>query len=160
MSPIAAPFDRFEGVVKPEWMDLNGHMNLAYYLVLFDHALDLACAEWDLDWVYTKRTNHGTFAVETHTLYEQELMAGDRVRVRTWLLGVDAKRVHIGHELFRAADMVRSACWEVMMLHVDLGTRKVVPWPEEQLRLLEATAAAHRATGLPDWVGRKVRTLG
>ena len=44
-----APYDRFQGEVKPEWIDLNGHMNLAYYIVLFDQAFDLLLAEWDLD---------------------------------------------------------------------------------------------------------------
>ena len=77
-----APYDRFEGEVKSEWIDLNGHMNLAYYIVLFDQTFDLILAEWDLDWEYTKRTNQGLFAVETHTLYEQELVAGAAVRVR------------------------------------------------------------------------------
>jgi acyl-CoA thioester hydrolase len=66
--------------VKSEWFDLNGLMYLAYYIVLFDQAFDLILAEWDRDWEYTKRTNQGLFAVETHTLYEQELVAGAAVR--------------------------------------------------------------------------------
>ena len=59
------PYARFQGEVKPEWIDPNGHMNLAYYIVLFDHAFDLILAEWDLDWAYTKRTRQSLFAVET-----------------------------------------------------------------------------------------------
>ena len=151
------PFAEFEGAVKPEWIDPNGHMNLAYYLVLFDHALDRLCVAWDLDWAYTKRTNAGMFAVETHTLYEQELLEGDRVRVHSWALAVDAKRVHVAQEMFRLPDMTRAACWEAMMLHVDLASRKVVPWPQPQRALIAAAVSAHAAVPPPNWVGRHVR---
>ncbi len=156
MEDFPTPFDRFEGVVKPEWIDPNGHMNLAYYLVMFDHALDLISAEWDLDWAYTKRENCSPFAAETHTLYEQELLEGEPVRIHSWVLAVDAKRVHIAQEMYRAHDMRRACCWEAVMLHVDLGSRKVVPWPAPQRRRLEETAAAHARVAPPDWVGRKV----
>ena len=152
-----APFIGHRALVKPEWIDLNGHMNLAYYLVICDHALDLVCAAWDLDWAYTKRTNHGTFAAETHTLYEQELLEGDEVRVDTWVIGADAKRVHVAHELYRVADGARACCWEALMLHVDLGRRKVVPFPAAQYEAVTAAAAAHAAAGLPDWTGRRVQ---
>jgi acyl-CoA thioester hydrolase len=152
-----APFRGYETAVKPEWIDFNGHMNLAYYLVICDHALDLICAAWDLDWAYTRRTDHGTFAAETHTLYEQELLEGDRVSVHTWVIGADAKRFHVAHELYRASDNARACCWEALMLHVDLGQRKVVPMPQTQLDAVMAAAAAHAEAGLPDWTGRRVQ---
>ncbi|MBS0640480.1 MAG: thioesterase family protein [Proteobacteria bacterium] len=152
---LEVPFTRYQGVVKPEWIDLNGHMNLAYYIVLFDEAFDLLLAEWDLDWEYTKRTGLGLFAVEAHTLYEQELLEGETVRVHSWVIEMDAKRLHVAHEMYRASDMQRAACSESMNLHVDLNTRKVTPWPEAQRRALEAAAMAHRGAA-PDWVGRRV----
>jgi acyl-CoA thioester hydrolase len=132
-------------------------MNLAYYMVIFDHALDAICAAWDLDWAYTKRTNHGTFAAETHTLYEQELLEGDRVRVATWVVGADAKRVHVAQEIHRIADGARACCWEAVMLHVDLGSRRVVPFPPAQAATVVAWAVAHATAGLPEWIGRKVQ---
>jgi acyl-CoA thioester hydrolase len=143
--------------VKSEWIDLNGHMNLAYYIVLFDQAFDLILAEWDLDWEYTKRTNKGLFAVETHTLYEQELVAGAAVRVRSWVIDVDSKRLHVAHEMYRASDMRRAACIETLNLHADLENRRVTPWPEAQRWALDAAALAHRDAGLPEWVGRRVQ---
>ena len=152
---IEVPFDRFRGVVKPEWIDLNGHMNLAFYVMLFDQAFDLLLAEWDLDWAYTKRTGLGLFAVEAHILYEQELLEGEDVAVRTWVVEADAKRLHVAHEMYRAADMARAACSESMNVHVDLAARKMIPWPETQREALAAAAAAH-AGAAPDWVGRKV----
>lgn len=152
-----APYDRFEGEVKSEWIDLNGHMNLAYYIVLFDQAFDLILAEWNLDWEYTKRTNQGLFAVETHTLYEQELVAGAAVRVRSWVIDVDSKRLHVAHEMYRASDMRRAACIETLNLHVDLENRRVTPWPEAQRSAMDAAALAHCEAGLPEWVGRRVQ---
>ena len=94
-----APYDRFVGEVKPEWVDLNAIiMNLAYYVVLFDYAFDLILAEWDLDWSYTKRTSQSLFAVESHTLYERELLVGEKVRVHSWVIAIDGKKLHIAHE--------------------------------------------------------------
>jgi acyl-CoA thioester hydrolase len=152
-----SPYDRFQGEVQAEWIDPNGHMNLAYYVVLFDHAFDLILAEWDLDWAYTKRTRQSLFAVETHTLYEQELLAGETVRVHSWVIGADDKRLHIAHEMYRAVDMRRAACLEAMNLHVDLDNRKVTPWPKRQRRALEEAALAHSAVPRPKWVGRNVQ---
>jgi acyl-CoA thioester hydrolase len=152
-----APYDRFQGEVKPEWIDLNGHMNLAYYIVLFDQAFDLILAEWDLDWEYTKRTNQALFAVETHTLDEQELVVRAAVRVRSWVIDVDSKRLHVAHEMYRASDMRRAACIETLNLHADLENRRVTPWPEAQRSALDAAALAHRDAGLPEWVGRRVQ---
>ncbi len=152
---VEVPFTRFRGVVKPEWIDLNGHMNLAYYVKLFDEAFDLLLAEWDLDWEYTKRTNLGMFAVEAHILYQQELLVDETAVVHSWVVDADAKRLHVAHEMYRASDMARAACSESMNVHVDLGTRRVTPWPDKQRLALEAAKAAH-AGATPDWVGRKV----
>ncbi len=156
--PAGEPFDRFEGTVKPEWIDPNGHMNLAYYVVLFDNAVTALCEACDLDWDYTGRTNNGVFAAETHTRYERELLLGERVRVHTWVLGVDAKRMHLALEMLRLPDLRRAATMEMMYLHVDLGTRRVAPWPTDQRGRIEALATAH-AGCVPDWVGRRVMPL-
>jgi acyl-CoA thioester hydrolase len=96
------------------------------------------------------------FAVETHTLYEQELLAGETVRVHAWVIEVDTKRLHIAQEMYRLVDMRKAACCEALNLHVDLDSRKVVPWPDRQRIALETAAAAHGTLRRPDWVGRKV----
>ena len=86
-----APFDQYRGEVLPEWIDANNHMNLAYYTVLFDYATDALFDAIGIGRQYKDSTNHGTFAVETHNLYERELMLGDRVRIATQILGMDRK---------------------------------------------------------------------
>src|SRR5207248_7761152 len=125
-----APFDHYRGEVLPEWIDANDHMNLAYYIVLFDYATDALFDALGIGRQYKDSTNHGTFAAETHNLYERELRVGERVRVRTQILAADSKRLHLAHEMFVIAGGQRAATQELMYLHVDLAARRVVPFPD------------------------------
>ncbi len=152
---IAAPFADFEGEVRPEWIDSNGHLNLAYYVVLFDQGTDAVYDAMGIGAAY-RPTGHGTFAAETHTLYAQELVLGDRVRVTSQIIGLDGKRLHLAHEMHRIADGRLAAAQEILFLHVDLRLRRVVPWLAPVLPRLQAAAAAHAALAMPDWVGRRI----
>src|ERR1700739_3534192 len=96
-----APFDCYHGEVRPEWIDHNGHMNLAYYTVLFDYATDLMFDELDPGLAYRRRTDLGTFVTETHNRYERELLVGDKVRVTIQILLANDKRLHLAHEMYR-----------------------------------------------------------
>jgi len=155
-----APFDRYQGEVLPEWIDANGHMNLAYYIVLFDYATDLLFDAIDIGRTYKEATNHGTFVAETHNLYERELLVGERVRITTQILGADGKRLHLAHEMFSRASGSRAATQELMYLHIDLGARRVVPWLPEAHGRVAAATAAHRRLGRPDWAGRRIAMPG
>ena len=152
----AVPFDSGVVEVKPEWIDANGHMNLAYYTVAFDLATDVLFEVFDCSYPYKDRTGFGTFAVETHNMYEAELLLGEKARMVTWVLGVDAKRVHLAHEMYRLDDGRRAATQELMYLHVDLTLRKVAPWPDDVRARIEAAHAAHATGARPDWVGRRI----
>jgi acyl-CoA thioester hydrolase len=153
---IPAPFDQYEGEVQPEWIDANGHMNLAYYVVLFDYATDMLFETIGIGRRYKDATNHGTFVVETHNLYERELLAGERVRVATQILGADSKRLHLAHEMFSLSGGERAATQELMYLHIDLSARRVVPWLPEVHEQVAAAATAHARLPGPDWAGRRI----
>ncbi len=153
---IPAPFDCYRGEVVPEWIDLNGHMNLAYYTVLFDYATDLLFETIGIGRAYKRETNHGTFVVETHNLYEHELLAGEQVRVATQIIAADDKRLHLAHEMFRLAGDRRAATQELMFLSIDLGLRRVVPFLPIVRSKVVAAAAAHAVLPRPDWVGRRL----
>lgn len=153
---IAAPFDRYRGEVLAKWIDANGHMNLAYYTVLFDYAADLLFEAIGVGHSYKRATNHGTFVVETHNLYERELLVGERVRVVSQILGADGKRLHLAHEMFRLADGQRAAMQELMFLSIDLSRRRVVPFLDEARKRVTAAAAAHAHLPAPHWAGRHV----
>jgi acyl-CoA thioester hydrolase len=155
-----APFNRYQGGVLPEWIDANGHMNLAYYIVLFDYATDTLFNAIGIGLDYKDRTNHGTFVAETHNLYERELLVGERVRIATQILGSDDKRLHLAHEMFSLATDQRAATQELMYLHIDLGARRVVPWLPEARERVDAAAAAHAGLVRPHWAGRHIAMAG
>lgn len=157
---IPAPYARYQGEVLPEWIDWNGHLNLAYYVVLFDKATDLLFDELGLGLDYRRDTDHGTFVAETHNRYERELLVGERVSVATQIVAADDKRLHIAHEMFRLKDGLRAATQELMFLHVDLKARRVTPFPPDLKARVHAAAAAHAHLPRPDWVGRRVAMPG
>ena len=153
---IPAPFARFRGEVLPEWIDYNGHMNLAYYTVLFDQATDILFDELGLGLDYRQERKLGTFVAETHNLYERELLVGAQVRVATQIIAADDKRLHLGHQMFAVDGGHRCATQELMFLHVDLAARRVSPFPPDMYERVSAAAAAHAALPRPDWIGRRI----
>jgi acyl-CoA thioester hydrolase len=159
-APFPAPFDRFRGEVLPEWIDYNGHMNLAYYTVLFDQATDILFDELGLGLDYRRDRQLGTFVAETHNRYERELLVGAGVRVATQILGLDDKRLYLGHEMFALDGGHRTATQELMFLHVDLAARRVSPFPGDLYARVSAAAAAHADLPRPDWIGRRIAMPG
>jgi acyl-CoA thioester hydrolase len=150
------PLPRHETRVRPEWIDSNGHMNLACYVVVFDQATDALFDALDIGTAYRARSGNSCFVAETHTLYEREVTEGEPVRVGTRLLGVDAKRLHFAHEMHHAASGERLALHELLCLHIDMARRRTAPWPEDRRAALEAAVAAERALPTPRGVGRRV----
>jgi acyl-CoA thioester hydrolase len=145
-----------EGSVLPEWIDANGHMNLAYYVVLFDQATDVVYEALGVGQAYRDATGNSTFTAETHTLYDREVLVGERVRIVTRLLGVDAKRIHYFHEMFHAEGGHRVAAQELMGLHIDLRVRRVAPFPADLLGRLQAAVQAQAGEPLPEGIGRRI----
>jgi acyl-CoA thioester hydrolase len=146
----------YEDVVRPEWIDSNGHMNLAYYVVVFDLATDRFYTTLGIGDAYRDATGNSCFTAETHTVYEREVHLGDRLLVRTWLLGVDTKRVHYFHELFHVESGERSAVQELMALHIDMRIRRVALFPEERQAALKRMVAQYAPEVLPKGAGRRI----
>lgn len=147
------PLCIYNSTVAPEHIDYNGHMNVAYYVLLFDEATDAYKTHVGLDTDYRKRTNCSTFAAELHVTYLKELKLGDRIRVETLLLDHDTKRHHFIHSMFNEADDSRCALMEVMSLHVDLNTRRVTPFPEDVQKQITALYDSHRQLQRPEQTG-------
>jgi acyl-CoA thioester hydrolase len=150
------PLPQHETRVRPEWIDSNGHMNLAYYIVVFDQATDVAFDALDIGPAYRARTGNSCFVAETHTLYEREVTEGEPVRVATRLLAAGAKRLHLVHEMRHAVSGERLALHELLCLHIDMAARRSTPWPEEKRAALEAAVAAEAVLPIPRGVGRRV----
>lgn len=138
----AAPFRAGEMAVEPQWIDYNGHLNMAFYNVLFDRAVDQAYLTLGMGEDYLKATNNSFFTAEAHVTYLNELNAGDMVTITFQLLDHDEKRAHYFQEMYRA-DGALAATSEQMSLHVDLDTRRVAPFPPAILARLKAMRRAH-----------------
>jgi len=143
-------------VVPPEWIDYNGHMNMAYYLLAFDHASDRLFDLLDLGIAYRKRADHGLFTLEAHATYERELRLGDPLSFTTQLLDYDAKRIHYFHWMYHATEGYLAATNELICLHVDLSARRAAPLPTDALARLEGLMAAHRPLPRPPQAGRLI----
>lgn len=142
-----------DGVVKPEWIDYNGHMNVAYYVLAFDLAIDALWARIGITDEYIRDTRGSTFAVETHVTYQEELKEGEPYFVAMQLLAYDEKRIHHFQRMYHAEKRYLAATAEWMSLHVDLNIRKVTQWPESVLEALADIAAIQGNGSNPEEAG-------
>lgn len=156
MSEPAAPFDAYRDVVRPEWIDHNQHMNMGYYLVVFDLATDAFLRWAGLDDAHRAAREVTTFCLEAHVTYHREVRAGDPLRFTTLLLAHDAKRLHYIHGMYHATDGYLAATNELMSLHVSRRTRRAAPMAAEVLARLARIQAAHDALSRPPQAGRRI----
>ena len=154
---FAAPFVSSVMRLEPQWIDYNGHLNVAYYNVLFDRAVDELYELLGLGPDYLQTHKHSTMVVEAHVRYVRELKLEDPVRVTMQLLDYDAKRVHLYEELRHASENWLSATSENMTLSVDMTTKKVAPFKQHVLARLEDLKAAHAGMPRPHAAGRSVK---
>lgn len=153
---FSAPFERHVEPVRPEWIDYNGHMNVAFYVLAFDNATDTLFEAIDFGTAWRKRAQRSFFAVEGHVRYLAELTLGDDMAIGTQILNVDAKRLHFFHTLHNRATGTLCATMEIMALHVDLGSRRAVEFAQGDRARIDAFAKAHAHLPLPDGAGRAV----
>jgi acyl-CoA thioester hydrolase len=151
---IDGPLDAYRDVVRAEWIDSNEHMNVGYYLVVFDLATDEFMRWVGLDTAHRRARRVTTFCLEAHVTYHKEVRQGDPLRFTTQLLGHDAKRLHYIHAMYHARDQYLVATNELMSLHVAVETRRSTPMAPEILARLAAIQAAHDALPRPPQVGR------
>ncbi len=156
MPEIEAPFDRYRDVVRPEWIDGNEHMNVGYYLVVFDLATDEFFAWVGLGGEHRRVHRVTTFCLEAHVTYHREVRAGDPLRFTTQLLGHDEKRIHYLHAMYHATDGYLAATNELMSLHVSQATRRAAPMAPEILARLGAIQTAHDRLPRPAQAGRRI----
>ncbi|MGH1577626.1 thioesterase family protein [Planktotalea sp.] len=153
--PNNAPHRSSLQTVQPQWIDHNGHLNMAYYNVLFDRGADELFAEFGFDPDYIARTGHSTFSAEFHVCYLRELHEGDQVYVTSQLLDFDEKRFHFFQELYHE-DGWLSATGEGLGLHIDMSGPRVAPMSAETYATLKKLHAQHSKLPYPERAGRKI----
>jgi acyl-CoA thioester hydrolase len=151
-----APFVSSVMMVEPAWIDYNGHLNMAYYNVLFDRAVDEVYELLGVGEPYVTKHRHSFFTAEVHLRYLRELHSGDPVRVTFQLLDFDAKRVHYFEQLFHASEGWVSATSENLALHVSLDDKKTAAFPPDVTKRLAQMKASHTKLPCPEAVGARI----
>lgn len=127
-----------KGRVKTEWTDYNGHMNLAFYIHLFDTAWEVMLEKFNMGEESSITQKKSTFAVESHTTYDQEVKDGEEVNINLIFLDHDKKRIVYKLEMIHYEKKYLAATSEVLSLYVDLNHRKVTEFEQEKSNLMDS----------------------
>ena len=144
-----APFLSSVMQIEPQWIDYNGHLNMAYYNVMMDRAIDEMWLQLGIGPTYMKERHGSTFTAECHVRYLREIHLGDPVQVTVYLLAADEKRIHTFEELRHATEGWISATSENMTLHIDMNARKVAPFPPDIQARIRDVVNSHAACRVP-----------
>lgn len=147
----------YEGKVLPEWIDANNHMNVAYYMLAFDQAVDGLWARFGISEEYIRERHSSTFAVESHMTFQGEMNLDEAFIVTGQILAYDAKRIHQFQRMYHRDKGYLAATGEWLNLHVDMRTRRVAPWPDDILAAIDVQAKAQGEWGVPAELGRRMR---
>jgi acyl-CoA thioester hydrolase len=145
-----------EITVQPEWIDYNGHTNMAYYVVMFDRATDVLFDALGIGQSYRRHTGHSMYALESHITYARETRLGDRLRITARLINADTKRIHFFLRMATAEDDKQVATFEMVVLHVAIANPRAAPFPAAHQKRIDAMLAQHRTLPLPHEIGRQV----
>ena len=150
------PFRSSVMQIEPQWIDYNGHLNMAYYNVMFDRAIDQMWLQLGIGPTYMKERHGSTFTAECHVRYLREIHLGDPVQVSVWLLEADDKRLHTFEEMRHGTEGWLSATSENMSLHMDMKARRVAAFPPDIQQRIAGVAEAHSGLPRPEGIGRNV----
>ena len=152
---IPVPFSLYEITVPAEWTDYNRHLTESAYLLIMGESSDAFFRFLGVDDAY-RQEGRSLYTVETHLRNLREAHEGEHLRLTIQVLGIDAKRLHILHEMYSVTDgLVATA--EQMLLHVDMRAGKAIAFPGHIARRLREIRTAHAALPVPAYVGRSIR---
>ena len=124
-------------IIKKEWTDYNNHMNMAYYVLVFDQIWEIILEKFKMGEQSAKTTNMSTMVVETHTTYNNEVKEGDEVEIDLTFLDHDKKRLHFKMEMIEKSSKKLAATLEMLSLYIDLNQRKVAEFEQEKVKLMD-----------------------
>ena len=125
-----------EKILK-EWTDYNGHLNVAYYVRVFDIAADIMLDNFKMGGESAKKDKKSTFVVEMHTHYNQEVKLGEEVETHLTYTDHDKKRIYYKLSMFHKEKKYLAATNEVLSLYVDLNQRKVVEFDSDRVKIMD-----------------------
>ena len=124
-------------IIKKEWTDYNNHMNMAYYVLVFDQIWEKILGKFKMGEQSAKTTNMSTMVVETHTTYNNEVKEGDEVEINLTFFDHDKKRLHFKMEMIEKSSKKLSATLEMLSLYIDLNKRNVAEFEDEKVKLMD-----------------------
>lgn len=142
--------------IKPEYIDPNGHMNVGYYGVIFDLALDLPWMKLGMDYSLIQKEGKSSFALESHLTYQKEVKEGEPVTFTFQLLDHDEKRMHYFMTMRHATEGWLASTSEQISMCVDMKARKSTAWPLDVQERIRALFEVHRQRPRPPEAGRTV----
>ena len=142
--------------VAPDWVDYNGHLRDAYYLLIFSHATDALMDAMGLDAAGREASGHSLFTLECHLNFLHEVKADAQLEVRVRFLALDTKRLHLHFGLYREGETELLAASEQLLLHVDLAGPKSAPFAPAVHDWLATRLAAQHDEPWPEHVGRVI----
>ena len=124
-------------IIKKEWTDYNNHMNMAYYVLVFDQIWEIILEKFKMGEQSAKSTKMSTMVVETHTTYNNEVKEGDEVEINLTFFDHDKKRLHFKMEMIEKSSKKLSATLEMLSLYIDLNKRRVAEFEDEKVKLMD-----------------------
>jgi len=124
-------------IIKKEWTDYNNHMNMAYYVLVFDQLWEIILEKFKMGEQSAKTTNMSTMVVETHTTYNSEVKEGDEVEINLTFFDHDKKRIHFKMEMIEKSSKKLSATLEMLSLYIDLNKRRVAEFEDKKVKLMD-----------------------
>lgn len=151
-TPIICPQQR----VEAGWIDYNGHLNMAFYHVMFDRAVDHVYDLLGIGAEYVSASDGSCFTMEVHVNYLNELVVDDPVIINFQLLDADSKRLHFFQEMRHAESNELAATSEQLALHVDMRQRASAPFPDRLKDGIAALLQQHNRLPVPVQAGGKI----
>jgi len=124
-------------IIKSEWTDYNNHLNMAYYVLIFDVAWEVMLKKFNMGEHSAKTSGMSTMVVETNTTYDSEIKEGDEVEIILTFFDHDKKRLHFRMEMIEKKTKKLSSTIEMLSLHVDLKNRKVAEFDTDRTKLMD-----------------------
>ena len=142
--------------VLTEWIDYNRHMNVAFYVLVFDQSLDVFLDEIGLTREYRENANCTVYVLETHVTYLQEVHEGDPLEMTMRVIDCDEKRMHLFLEMYHRDKGYLAATSEQMIMHLDKKGPKAAPMPTAMQAALETNKTRYKEIPMPKQSGNVI----
>ena len=154
---FSSPYKTRNQKVLPEWIDYNGHMNVAYYTLAFDKALDFFFEDvLGIGPTFVEKNKEGPFALKASYNYFSELLEEESFFVDISILDFVSKRVHVFGEMRKDKSLELSAVFETVLMNMDLSARTVKQYPDRVLELFSIFKSSLLVDNIPIEIGKRI----